>query len=99
MLDIDLTTLASSEPFWVALASVPLKELLFHITRHVGRRENNLALTANAWHHRSDALTSIAAAAGLAGVWLGGEDWQFLDSLAAVVVSASLVVAALRINI
>jgi cation diffusion facilitator family transporter len=51
---------------------------------------------ANAWHHRTDALTSVAAAAGLAGVALGGPDWVFLDHITAVVLAAFLGVAALR---
>jgi len=84
-------------PFWLALLSVPCKEWLFWITRRVGRRTGNLSLIANAWHHRSDAFTSLAAAAGLAGAAFGGPDWGFLDHLTALVLAALLVVVALRI--
>ncbi|MCK4275675.1 MAG: cation transporter, partial [Phycisphaerae bacterium] len=84
-------------PFWLAVASVPVKELLFQLTRWVGRRTSNLSLLANAWHHRTDAFTSIAAAAGLGGVLIGGADWFFLDALTAVLLAAFLVVVAVRI--
>jgi cation diffusion facilitator family transporter len=87
----------TSLPFWVALASIPVKEFLFQITRIVGRKTSNIALIANAWHHRTDALTSLAAAAGLAGVAFGGPDWAFLDRLTAVVLSAFLFVVAVKI--
>jgi cation diffusion facilitator family transporter len=84
-------------PFYLAAASVPLKELLFHVTRFVGRRTGNLSVTANAWHHRSDAAASLAAAAGLAGVALGGPKWHFLDHVTAVVLAAFLTLVAVRI--
>ncbi len=84
-------------PFWVALLSIPFKEGLFQVTRLVGRRTANMSLIANAWHHRSDAFTSLAAAAGLAGVAFGGPDWAFLDHLTAVVLSAFLFTMAVKI--
>ncbi|MEO0085183.1 MAG: cation diffusion facilitator family transporter, partial [candidate division WOR-3 bacterium] len=52
-------------PLWMALASIVLKELLFWWTRAVGHRYRNSAIVANAWHHRSDAFSSVAAAAGI----------------------------------
>ncbi len=84
-------------PFWLAVASVPIKELLFQLTRWVGRRTSNVLLLANAWHHRTDAFTSIAAAVGLGGMLIGGADWFFLDALTAVLLAAFLVVVAVRI--
>ena len=84
-------------PFWIAVAAIPIKELLFQITVYVGRRRSDLSLLANAWHHRTDAFTSVAAAAGLAGVLLGGPQWQMLDALTAMVLSAFLMVVAVRI--
>lgn len=84
-------------PFWIAIAAVPLKELLYQITVRVGRRESDISLMANAWHHRSDALTSIAAAAGLAGMLIGGPSWCILDALTALVLSAFLIVIAGKI--
>ncbi len=84
-------------PFWIALCSVPIKELLYQLTNRVAIRTNNIALRANAWHHRTDAFTSIAAAAGLAGVAFGGPDWYFLDHVTAVVLAAFLLYAAIGI--
>jgi len=84
-------------PLCLAVATVPIKEILFRITRAVASRDDNIALRANAWHHRSDALTSIAAAVGLAGVAIGGRQWAFLDALTGIVLSAFLAVVAVRI--
>jgi cation diffusion facilitator family transporter len=82
--------------FWVAITSVAPKELLYRVTRSVGVRVGDASLLANAWHHRTDAFTSIAAAAGLAGVAVGGSEWAFLDHITAVVLAAFLAVAAFR---
>ena len=84
-------------PFWLAVASVPIKELAFQLTRRVGRRTSNVSLVANAWHHRTDAFAALAAAAGLGGVLIGGQEWRYLDPLTAIVLSAFLVVVAVRI--
>jgi len=89
--------LTSLLPLGLALATIPAKEALFHLTRHVGRRKRDVSLEANAWHHRSDAFTSIAAAAGLSVVAIGGPTWAFVDHLTAAVLAAFLAVAALRI--
>lgn len=82
--------------FWVAAASIAPKEVLYRLTRHVGVRVRDASLVANAWHHRTDAFTSVAAAAGLAGIAVGGPDWAFLDHITAVVLAAFLAVAAVR---
>ncbi len=84
-------------PFWAAVGSVVLKEALFWITRAAGRRTGNRAVLANAWHHRTDSFSSLAAAAGIAGTILGGPRWAFLDHLTAVVLSAFLIVVGVRI--
>lgn len=83
-------------PFFVAALSIVPKELLYRVTLRVGREAGDMSVVANAWHHRTDAFTSMAAAAGLAGVAFGGPDWAFLDQLTAVVLSAFLAVAAAR---
>jgi len=84
-------------PFWIALVSVPIKEALYQITVRVGRRAGDSSVVANAWHHRSDAWAAAAAAAGLAGVWVGGPAWAFLDHVTAIVLSSFLIVVAVRI--
>jgi len=78
-------------PLGMAVVSIVLKEALYWWTRAVGRRYANPSVIANAWHHRSDALSSVAAAAGIAGTLIGGPAWAFLDHLTAVVLSAFLV--------
>ena len=76
---------------WAALLSILVKEILFRYTLRVGRRENSPAVVANAWHHRSDALSSIGAAIGIGGALLLGERWAVLDPLASILVGAMLV--------
>ncbi|MFP4053279.1 MAG: cation diffusion facilitator family transporter [Phycisphaerae bacterium] len=84
-------------PFLLAVGTIPLKEVLFRLTRAVGRSSGDVSVRANAWHHRSDAFTSLAAAVGIGGVLLGGPDWAFLDHVTAVLLSVFLAVAAVRI--
>jgi cation diffusion facilitator family transporter len=84
-------------PFLLAVATIPVKELLFRVTRRVGQRTRNLSIKANAWHHRSDCFTSLAAAAGIGGAWIGGASWAFLDHVTAVLLVGFLAVAAVRI--
>lgn len=76
---------------WAALLSILVKEALFRYTLRVGRREDSPAVVANAWHHRSDALSSIGAAIGIGGALLFGGRWAVLDPLASIVVGAMLV--------
>ena len=76
---------------WAALISIAVKEILFQYTRLKGRKLNSPALEANAWHHRSDALSSIGAAIGIGGAILLGPRWAVLDPLASIVVGAMLV--------
>ncbi len=76
---------------WAALISIAVKEILFQYTRIKGRKLQSKALEANAWHHRSDALSSIGAAIGIGGAILLGPRWAVLDPLASIVVGAMLV--------
>lgn len=84
-------------PLILAALTIPIKEVLYRLTAAVARRSRDMSLRANAWHHRSDAFTSAAAAAGLGGIWLGGSDWAFLDPLTAMVLGTFLLVGAGRI--
>ena len=77
--------------FWAAILSVVAKEAIFRRTLAVGKLTQNDALVANAWHHRSDALSSIGAAIGIGGAILLGDRWTVLDPLASIVVGAMLV--------
>lgn len=74
-----------------ALVSIAVKEALYRYTATVGRRENSPAVTANAWHHRSDAFSSIGTALGIGGAILLGPSWRILDPLAAILVSVLIV--------
>lgn len=85
-------------PFAIAAVSIVLKEVLFRATIAVSRRTGDTALQANAWHHRSDAFSSLAVAAGMFGVAVGGESWAFLDPLAAIALAGVLVTMGLRIS-
>ena len=76
---------------WAALISIIVKEILYHYTRIRGKKLDSPALVANAWHHRSDALSSIGAAIGIGGAILLGDRWTVLDPLASIVVGAMLV--------
>lgn len=76
---------------WAALASIVVKEILYQYTRIKGKKLDSPALEANAWHHRSDALSSIGAAIGIGGAILLGKRWTVLDPLASIVVGAMLV--------
>ncbi len=76
--------------FWVALLSILVKEVMFRYTVHKARKLDSPALKANAWHHRSDALSSVAAAVGIGGALLLGGRWAVLDPLASIVVGAML---------
>lgn len=72
---------------WAAILSIAIKEVLYQYTAFVGRRVDSKAVVANAWHHRSDAFSSIGTALGIGGAILLGPQWRVLDPLAAVVVS------------
>lgn len=77
-----------------ALISIVIKEGLYRYTVWHGRKVESGALIANAWHHRSDAFTSIATLVGIGGAMLLGAKWRVLDPLAAAVVSLFIVKAA-----
>ncbi len=69
---------------WTATATLAVKEALYHYTLRAAKRYNSSMLRANAWHHRSDALSSLIVAAGIGGSLLG---FAYLDSIAAVIVA------------
>ena len=76
---------------WAALLSILIKELLYQYTAHRGRQLDSQVMIANAWHHRSDALSSIGAAIGIGlAIWLG-QRWTALDPVASIVVGLMLV--------
>lgn len=80
-----------------AVASILLKEWVFRITKKVALEVDSKALEANAWHHRSDAFSSIGTAVGIGGAVLLGNGWTVLDPIAAVVVSVLILITAFRL--
>lgn len=86
-------------PGWLALAaallSIVVKEVMYRYTVRRGKALDSPALVANAWHHRSDALSSIGAAVGIGGAILLGDRWTVLDPLASVVVGLMLLKVAI----
>jgi cation diffusion facilitator family transporter len=82
--------------FWVALISIASKEALYWWTSIKGRGIKSSVVIANAWHHRTDAFSSIAAAIGIGGAIFLGEKWRVLDPIMAIAVSLFIIVIALR---
>ena len=77
-----------------AVASIVIKEAMFRYTLSVGKRNNSPAIIANAWDHRSDAYSSIAALIGIVGAKMG---FHYLDPIAGLVVSAFIIKMALTL--
>lgn len=74
-----------------AAVSIVSKEILYRYTVRVGKNLNSQAVVANAWHHRSDAFSSVGTLIGIGGAIFLGEKWRILDPLAAIVVSAFII--------
>ncbi|MFA4838491.1 MAG: cation diffusion facilitator family transporter [Candidatus Neomarinimicrobiota bacterium] len=82
-----------------AVVSVIIKEWLYRYTVKVGDEISSQAVVANAWHHRSDAFSSIGTTIGIGGAILLGEHWRILDPIAAVIVSFFIVKVAYSITV
>ena len=82
---------------WAALISIVLKELTFQYTVRWGRKLHSSVVEANAWHHRSDALSSIGALVGIGGAILFGDRWTVLDPLASLIVGFFIIHAAWKL--
>lgn len=76
---------------WAALFSILLKEIVYRYSIIKARQLNSQAVEANAWHHRSDALSSIGTAVGIGGAIFLGQRWTVLDPLASCVVGLFIV--------
>ena len=72
---------------WAAVISIVAKELLYRYTARVGRSVNSPSVVANAWHHRSDALSSVGTLLGIGCAYFLGGDWRLADPAAAIVVA------------
>ncbi|MDO4993806.1 MAG: cation diffusion facilitator family transporter [Bacteroidales bacterium] len=82
---------------WAALLSIAVKEVLYQYTARRGKRLDSQVMVANAWHHRSDALSSVGTAIGIGGAIFLGNRWTVLDPVASIVVGLMLVKVAFNL--
>lgn len=92
--DTSLPAVPGRMALWAAVASIAVKEGMFWYTRHGANQCGSAALMADAWHHRSDALSSVGSLVGIAGARMG---WPILDPVASVVICLFILKAALDI--
>lgn len=92
---------AIPKPGYIALiaaaVSIVAKEILYQFTVKVGKKINSPVVIANAWHHRSDALSSIGALLGIGGAIILGDRWTILDPIASCAISIAIIVVAVKI--
>ncbi len=74
-----------------AAVSIIVKEILFQYTKKEGEKANSPVMVANAWHHRSDALSSIGTFVGIGGAYFFGQKWSVLDPIAAIIVGMLII--------
>ena len=88
------------KPGYIALiaaaVSIAMKEWLYHATVRVGKKTGSTVVIANAWHHRSDALSSIGSLIGIGGAIVLGDKWTVLDPLASCLISIAIIVVAVK---
>ena len=85
-------------PLTAALVSIIVKEWLYRVTVKVGMATKSSATVANAWHHRSDALSSIPAAAAIGACLILGSEYTFLDPVGTVVVAFMIIHVAWKVT-
>ena len=95
-LSSDKTPIPRQYTLWVAMLSFVVKEVLFRYKMHIAKKIQSQALMADAWHHRSDALSSVVVLMGIAGAVFGGPKWRFLDHLAAFAVAIIILHVSLK---
>ena len=81
-----------------AILSIAVKEGLYQWNSRVGKRLDSTAMVANAWHHRSDALSSIGSAVGIGGALILGGKWIILDPIVACIISVVIIVVAVKMS-
>lgn len=84
---------------WAAVISIFSKEFLYQWTVKVGKRLSSPVVIANAWHHRTDALSSVGSLLGIAGAIALGGEWTILDPLVGAVISIVIIVMAVKMSI
>ena len=81
-----------------AAVSIVAKEALYQYTARKGKELDSPSVVANAWHHRSDALSSIGALLGIGAAYFLGESWRIADPIAAIVVAALIIKVAIDLS-
>src|SRR5437762_8976636 len=81
----------------VLIVVVAVKEILYHVVIRLGKNVESTAIQTDAWHHRADALTSIAAFIGISVALIGGEKWQSADDWAALLACALIAANGIRL--
>lgn len=86
----------SSIALWASLVSILVKEFLYQWTSRIGKKLNSPAMITNAWHHRTDSLSSIGSAIGISGAMFFGGKWVVLDPIVGCIISIFIVIIAIR---
>jgi cation diffusion facilitator family transporter len=73
---------------WAAVGAIVLKEVVYQITAYIARKQHSQLLLANAWHHRSDAISSLIALVGVVGTQMG---FPYFDPLAGLCVAGLII--------
>jgi cation diffusion facilitator family transporter len=90
----DYSSLFGTVVIWVSLISVVAKELIYRWTRNIAVKTHSAALYANAWHHRSDALSSVAVLVGAVAVLFG---YPLGDAIAAIAVGLMIILVGVKV--
>jgi cation diffusion facilitator family transporter len=83
---------------WIITGVIVIKESMYQIAVHAARKTGSSLMRADAWHHRSDALTSVAALVGIAFAVIGGERYAAADEWAALAAAAMILFNAWRVT-
>jgi len=81
----------------IALLSIIFKEYLYRVTKKIGEKTNSDLIIANAWHHRTDAISSFGVSLGIAGAIFLGDKWRFLDPLSSIILSVFIIIISFKI--
>lgn len=84
---------------WAAVASIALKEILYRYTIIQGKALNSPMMIANAWHHRSDAFSSVGSLVGIAGAIFLGDKFVILDPITGCFISIFIFVMAVKMSV